>query len=247
MESPQAKLFVDNLYQDVYAHWDEKINRGAFMTQLRAGTLPLACLRRFFKDWGLFSIEVVALNAVSYYVHLPFFVENYDLLPAFSDKIAEELIAPKPPGHILILLETANSLGLSKEELFEQPASAPGRAISDFCRRVFQDGSIIELWGAHVYEETLGHWAKQWGDALVEHYSMSEQQAIYFTAHAEADLVHHEDRMGHGPLNRMILQRILEQGMTAKKLGYDPKYCAFTMVDLHGLMEQHALENPYPS
>ena len=247
MESADAKAFVDNLYQDVYAHWDKKINHGAFMTQLRAGTLPLPCLRRFFKDWGLFSIEVVALNAVSYYVHLPFFVDNYDLLPAFSDKIAEELIAPKPPGHILILLETANALGLSKEELFEQPASAPGRAISDYCRRVFQDGSLIELWGAHVYEETLGHWAQQWGEALVRHYGMSTQKAIYFTAHAEADLVQHEDRMGHGPLNRMILQRIIEQGKTAKKLGYDPKYCAYTMVDLHALMEQHALENPYPS
>ncbi len=44
-----------------------------------------------------------------------------------------------------------------------------------------------------------------------------------------------------------ILQRIIEQGKTAKKLGYDPKYCAYTMVDLHALMEQHALENPYPS
>jgi hypothetical protein len=53
--------------------------------------------------------------------------------------------------------------------------------------------------------------------------------------------------MGHGPLNRMILQRIIEQGKTAKKLGYDPKYCAYTMIDLHALMEQHALENPYPS
>ena len=247
MESAAAKAFVDNLYKDVYAHWDKKINHGVFMTELRAGTLPLPCLRRFFKDWGLFSVEVVALNAVSYYVHLPFFVENYDLLPAFSDKIAEELIVPKPPGHILILLETAKALGLSKEEMFEQPASAPGRAISDYCRRIFQDGSIIELWGAHAYEETLAHWSSQWGQALVTHYGMSKRQSIYFTEHAEADLVQHQERMGHGPMNRMILQRIVEQGKTSRKLGYDPKYCAFTMVDLHALMEQHALGNPYPA
>jgi pyrroloquinoline quinone (PQQ) biosynthesis protein C len=247
MNTAEAKAYVDNLYADLYTHWERKINQGQFMSQLRDGSLPVASARRFFKEWGLFSIEVVALNAVSYYVHLPFFVSNFDLLPAFSDKIAEELISPKPPGHILILMETAKALGLSKEELFEQPASAPGRAISDYCRRIFQDGSIIELWGLHVYEESLGHWAKQWGDALVSHYGLSKQQAIYFTAHAEADLVQHDDRMGHGPLNRMILQRILEQGMTARKLGYDPKYCALTMVDLHALMESYALENPYPS
>lgn len=246
MNRAEAKAYVDNLYAELYAHWEQKINQGEFMRQLREGRLPLASLRRFFKDWGLFSVEVVALNAVSYHVHLPFFVDNFDLLPAFSDKIAEELIWPKPPGHILILLETAEALGLSREELLEQPASAPGRAISDYCRRIFQDGSIIELWGMHVYEETLGHWAKQWGEALVAHYGMSKKQAIYFTAHAEADLVQHDERMGHGPLNRMILQRILEQGKTARKLGYDPKYCAYTMVDLHVLMENHALENPYP-
>jgi pyrroloquinoline quinone (PQQ) biosynthesis protein C len=180
-------------------------------------------------------------------VHLPFFMENYDLLPAFSDKIAEELVSPEPPGHILILLETGKALGLTKEEMFEHPASAPGRAISDYCRRVFQDGSIIELWGAHAYEETLAHWSKQWGTALVTHYGISKPQSIYFTEHAEADLVQHQERMGHGPMNRMILQRIVEQGKTALKLGYDPKYCAFTMVDLHALMEQHALENPYPA
>jgi pyrroloquinoline quinone (PQQ) biosynthesis protein C len=247
MDSVQAKAYVDDLYAAVHGHWNEKINQGEFMTRLRAGTLPLPSLQRFFKDWALFSIEVVALNAVSYYVHLPFFVENFDLLPALCDKVAEELISPKPPGHILILLETANALGLSRQQLFDTPASAAGRAISDYCRRVFQDGSLVELWGAHVYEETLGHWAKQWGDALVAHYGLTKREAIYFTAHAEADLVEHEERMGHGPLNRMILQRIVEQGKTAKKLGYEPKYCAFTMVDLQALMEKYALEDPYPA
>lgn len=247
MNSNEAKAYVDGLYQDLYSHWERKIKHGPFMTRLREGHLPLGSLRRFFKDWGLFSVEVVALNAVSYYVHLPFFVRNYDLLPAFTEKIAEELVSPKPPGHTLILLETAKGLGLSRAEVLEQPASAAGRAISDYCRRIFQDGSLIELWGMHVYEETLGHWSKQWAQALTTHYGLTQQQTVYFTAHADADLVQHDGRMGHGPLNRMILQRILEQGMTATKLGYDVKYCAFTMVDLHSLMESNAIENPYPA
>jgi pyrroloquinoline quinone (PQQ) biosynthesis protein C len=245
MNSDEAKAYVDNLYTELHAHWERKIGGGPFMRQLRAGRLPLAVLRRFFKDWGMFSVEVVALNAVSYYVHLPFFIRNYDLLPAFTEKIAEELVSPKPPGHTLILLETAGALGLSREEVLGHPASAAGRAISDYCRRIFQDGSIIELWGLHVYEETLGAWSKQWAEALISHYNLTKEQAVYFTAHAEADLVEHDGRMGHGPLNRMILQRILEQNMTAKKLGYDLRYCASTMVDLQSLMENHAIENPY--
>jgi hypothetical protein len=104
----------------------------------------------------------------------------------------------------------------------------------------------VELWGLHVYEETLAYWAKAWARALTSHYGLTPQQAIYFTAHAEADLLPHQGRMGHGPLNRLILQRILEQDMTATRLGYDLKYCAFTMLDLHSLMEKNALENPYP-
>ena len=247
MDAKEAKAYVDKLYQELHVHWKQKIHHGPFMTQLREGRLPLACMRRFFKDWGLFSIEVVALNAVSYYVHLPFFIRNFDLLPAFTDKIAEELISPKPPGHTLILLETASALGLSRQEVFEQPASPAGRAISDYCRRVFQDGSIAELWGLHAYEETLGYWSKQWAAALTTHYGLVGRQAVYFTAHAEADLIQHEEHMGHGPLNRMILQRILEQGLTETKLGYDLRYCAFTMVDLHSLMERNALESPYPA
>src|SRR5690348_10549080 len=131
MDTQEAKANVDKLYADLYCRWDRKINHGPFMSQLREGRLPIGSLRRFFKDWGLFSVEVVALNAVSYYVHLPFFAHNYDLLPAFADKIAEELVSPKPPGHTLILLETAEALGLSRQEVLEQPASAAGRAVSD--------------------------------------------------------------------------------------------------------------------
>ena len=247
MDSKQAKAYVDTLYDELHHHWQNKIHHGPFMSQLREGKLPISSMRRFFKDWGLFSVEVVALNAVSYYVHLPFFIRNFDLLPAFTDKIAEELVYPKPPGHTLLLLQTANALGLSREELFERPASAAGRAISDYCRRVFQDGSAAELWGLHVYEETLGYWAREWANALTSHYGFKPDQAVYFTAHAEADLMQHEGRMGHGPLNRMILKRILEQGMTAARLGYDLKYCAFTMVDLHSLMEMNALQDPYPA
>src|SRR5262245_21789357 len=117
MNSIEATAYVDNLHRELLLPWRPGLRPGPFMTQLREGRLPLPCARRFFKDWVLFSVEVVALNAVSYYVHLPFFINNYDLMPAFTEKIAEELISPKPPGHTLILLETAEALGLSRQEV----------------------------------------------------------------------------------------------------------------------------------
>ena len=64
----QAKS-LSTIFTMKFIAMEKKINHGGFMTRLRAGTLPLPCLRRFLR--GVFLIEVVALNAVSYYVHLP--------------------------------------------------------------------------------------------------------------------------------------------------------------------------------
>src|SRR5919199_505750 len=122
MDSIEAKAYVDRLYDELHCHWQKRIGHGRFMTQLREGTLPRGSIRRFFKDWGIFSVEVVALNAVSYYVHLPFFIRNYDLLPAFTEKIAEELISPKPPGHTCI---EGSRVAATPSPLPTQPLSIP--------------------------------------------------------------------------------------------------------------------------
>jgi len=84
----EAKAYVDYLYSTLYKVAYEKIHKGSFMTQLRKGKLPMPVIRQFFKNWGHFSLEVNALNAVSYYTHLSFFVRNFDLLGPFCAKIA---------------------------------------------------------------------------------------------------------------------------------------------------------------
>ena len=58
MTPAEAKAYVDYLYLKMYERWKEKIQSGPFMTQLRAGKLPLPVIRRFFKNWGRFSLEV---------------------------------------------------------------------------------------------------------------------------------------------------------------------------------------------
>ena len=98
LSEQEAKAYVDHLYSTLYKYAHEKIYKGAFMTQLREGKLPLPVMRQFFKNWGHFSLEVNALNAVSYYTHLPFFVRNFDLLGPFCAKIADELISPQSAG-----------------------------------------------------------------------------------------------------------------------------------------------------
>jgi pyrroloquinoline quinone (PQQ) biosynthesis protein C len=250
MTEADAKAYVDYLYTTLYKAWHEKIHNGPFMTQLREGKLPLSVIRQFFKNWGHFSLEVNALNAVSYYTHLPFFVRNFDLLGPFCAKIADELISPKPPGHVLVLLQTAEALGLNRKEMLEDPYLPSARAINDFCHKIFIDGSIIELWGLHVFEESLSQWSGEWYSALTSHYGLSKQQAIYFSIHEEADMDTHrlgeggEEAMGHGAFNRAVLTRALQDGVEYRA-GYTMEYCALTMVDLHAQMKQAALDIPY--
>jgi pyrroloquinoline quinone (PQQ) biosynthesis protein C len=252
MTAADAKAYVDYLYERMYQRWQEKIHNGPFMTPLRAGKLPMAVIRQFFKNWGRFSLEVNALNALSYHTHLSFFVHHFDLLGPFCAKIADELISPKPPGHVLVLLKTAVALKLGREEVLEEPYLAEARAINDFCHKIFLDGSIAELWGLHVFEESLSHWSGQWFRALTAHYGLSKEDAIYFSTHEEADRETHalgergEEAMGHGAFNRVILQRVLEEGRVEFRAGYSLEYCALTMVDLQAQMKRAAIEHPYP-
>jgi pyrroloquinoline quinone (PQQ) biosynthesis protein C len=252
MRPEEAKAYVDYLYMRMYEHAKEKIHDGVFMTQLRDGTLPMPVIRQFFKNWGRFSLEVNALNALSYHTHLSFFVHHFDMLGPFCAKIADELISPKPPGHVLVLLKTAGAMGLSREEVLEQPYLPEARAINDFCHKIFLDGSVAELWGLHVFEESLSHWSGQWFKALTGHYGFSNDAACYFSTHEEADMETHslgegeEEAMGHGAFNRTVLQRVLEEGRVEFRAGYSMEYCALTMVDLQAQMKRAATDNPYP-
>lgn len=250
LSETDAKAYVDYLYSTLYKAAYEKIHNGSFMIQLRDGTLPMPVMRQFFKNWGHFSLEVNALNAVSYYTHLPFFVRHFDLLGPFCAKIADELISPRAPGHVLVLLQTADAMGLSRKEVLEDPYLPAARAINDFCHKIFIDGSIVELWGLHVFEESLSQWSGEWFTALTRKYGFTKEQAVYFSTHEEADMDTHklgesgEEALGHGAFNRSVLTRALQESVEFRA-GYSMEYCALTMVDLHAQMKQAALDNPY--
>ena len=66
---------------------------------------------------------------------------------------------------------------------------------------------------------------------------------IYFSTHEEADLKEHEDGvMGHGSFNKLVMQRILEDGYADTREGYNLEYCATAAVDLYGVMHRAAAE-----
>jgi pyrroloquinoline quinone (PQQ) biosynthesis protein C len=239
----EAQAFVDALYAKVRQRWQEKVNDKPFMQQLMAGKLPWKVLQTFFRNWGAFTIEINTLTACTYHKNITFLKMNRDLMGPLGEKIADEFIHPEPPGHFLVMMQTANAFGLTEEEVFTAPMAAEFRAKIDFMRSLVYEGTAAEWYAAVTTEEQIGYWSAACYRALTTHYGFDRDKAIYFATHVEADLQEHEEGvMGHASFNRMALQRLLESGMAAERPTYGLEYCAMTSVDLHGVMLRAALE-----
>ncbi len=237
-----AKAYVDDLYRKVAQRWDERVTQSEFMRQLSAGKLPMKAFRVFFKNWAAYTIEINTLECASYHKHIHFFRQHRDLMAAMAEKLADELIHPKPPGHIHVVLETAKSLGISEDEVFVTPMLAEFRAKIDYFRAIVWEGTVAEFYAAGATEEQFGHWAGKVFTALTTHYGLTAAQADYFSLHEEADTREHEGGiMGHGSFRKMVLQRLLEQGAEVRP-GYTLEYCALTSMDLHGAILHASLQ-----
>src|SRR5437899_3989658 len=121
MSSDEDKDFVDGLNKKVIQRWDERVTKGQFMSRFVEGKLPLSAIKLFFKNWGNFTVEINTLIAASYHKHIGFFKRHPDLLAPLGAKIADEFMHPKPPGHVLVMLPTAEAFGLTKDEILREP------------------------------------------------------------------------------------------------------------------------------
>ncbi|MGB7946266.1 MAG: iron-containing redox enzyme family protein, partial [Candidatus Binatia bacterium] len=219
-----------------------RVTDGPFMQQLRAGKLPEKALKIFFKNWGSYTIEINTLEAASYHKHIAFFRKHRDLMGPMAAKLADELIHPRPPGHVHVVVETAKALSISEDEIFLAPMLAEFRAKLDFKRSILWEGTVAEFYAAGATEEQTGYWSAEFFKALTRHYGLTREQAVYFSTHEEADLEEHEGVMGHGSFRRLVLQRLFEDGMATARPGYSLEYCGLTAVDLHGVCLQAALD-----
>ena len=243
MSAREAKATVDQLYQKVRERWEVKVNQTPFMQQLVTGKLPMKVPQTFFRNWGAYTIEINTLTACTYHKNLTFFKVHRDLMGPIGEKIADEFIHPKPPGHFLVMLQTAEAFGLSEEEVFSTPMLSEFRAKIDFMRGIVYEGTAAEWYASVTTEEQIGHWSAVCYKALTTHYGFDREKATYFATHVEADLEEHEEGvMSHASFNRIALQRMLESGMADERPTYGLEYCAMTSVDLHGVMLRAAME-----
>jgi pyrroloquinoline quinone (PQQ) biosynthesis protein C len=240
MNGADAKAYVDEIYRKVAQRWQERVTASRFMTALVAGKLPKEAFRIFYKNWGAYTIEINTLEAATYHKHIHFFRKHRDLMAAMAEKLADELIHPKPPGHIHVVVETGKALGILEDEIYLSPMLAEFRAKIDWFRAVVWEGTVAEFYAAGATEEVFGYWAGEVYTALTKHYGLTPAQAVYFSLHEEADTREHEGVMGHGSFRRMVLQRLLEEGAEVRP-GYTLEYCALTSIDLHGAILEASL------
>jgi pyrroloquinoline quinone (PQQ) biosynthesis protein C len=101
-------------------------------------------------------------------------------MAAMADKLADELIHPKPPGHVHVVVETAKALGITEDELFVSPMLAEFRAKIDYFRAIVWEGTVAEFYAAGATEEQFGHWAGEVFTALTTHYGLTRSRRCIF-------------------------------------------------------------------
>src|SRR5499433_2309900 len=234
LSNAEARASTDYLYRRVAERWRERVTNRPFMQMLRTGNLSRDALRLFFRNWASFTIDINTVECATYHKHIAFFRKHRDLMTAMAQKLADELIYPKPPGHIHVVLETARALGISEDEVFLEPMTAEFRAKIDYFRAIVWEGTVAEFYAAGATEEQFGYWAGKVFTALTTYYDLTPEEAVYFSLHEEADTREHEDGiMGHGDFRKMVLQRLLEEAAEVRP-GYTLEYCALSCIDLHG-------------
>jgi pyrroloquinoline quinone (PQQ) biosynthesis protein C len=236
MPPEAAKKLVDRLYERAHARWMERVSGGRFMTALKAGTLSMDAIRLFWKNWYGFVAEINNFNGIIFQRFGGWFKTHPEFLAAYSEKIADELIHPTPPGHIQIVLQQGRVFGLTDDEMIHCLMLPECRAWLDWARGLVYEGSMAERWAFHTVEEQIGYWSKEWREALTGKYGLSADKVVYFKTHEEADLeVHEGSIMAHGEFNRRMLQQLLQEGNLFPRPGYPIEYVSLVTIDFAAL------------
>ena len=124
----------------------KKIFAGAFMRALEAGRLPFETIRLFWRNWYSYPVEVNNFHLIIYQRHQGLFARHRDLLAPYVGKISDELVNPRIPGHIEVLIRQGEAFGVSLDEMVNCEVYAECRALTEFARGLVYEGSMIEWW-----------------------------------------------------------------------------------------------------
>lgn len=189
-----------------------------FTQELKAGTLPIECIRGWLLNSYAWALEINSSAAYKYYLFSDLLNQKVDLMTMLADKRGDEYATPGKGGHQRTMDTLGKALGLSSQEMQEYRQLPAMRGMLDAI--VWGNESSLRL-GMSLAEELLGQWCALWFQSLTKQYGLTAEEAFYFHLHAEADsLSDHQsgvaighEIMGHGQSHRYLAVRMLEDGM----------------------------------
>ena len=174
-EADQVVADLKKYLADIAERW---LIRGRFHTDMANGTLPMEAIQVFWQNWYGFVAEINNFHGVAYQRHLPFFKRHPELQKHFANHVADEMIHPKPPGHIQIVLEQGRNFGLTNDQMIEYEMLPECRAFLEYYRGVLYEGTMVEWWASFCVEEAVGHWAKFFGGTLRKNFNIPEDRLL---------------------------------------------------------------------
>ena len=223
-ESQKAHPFLHHsLYQMIYR-----------------GELSKKQLREIIKQQGCFYLDTLrhaAWKIISVGGYTPT-MEDLErqraLIPQLVAEGGEDTVGGKTTAHAFLFVRLAESLGISKEELFSTKY-LPTTVIEKDELFLLQRSSILEaLCGGNIATESIhGNHCSQMAEALKKHYGVPLEALEFYYVHAEVE-VDHESRAVR------ILEKLavtdeqqargllaLRRAITARRIFADGAYEAF--------------------
>lgn len=196
----------------------ERLFNHPFTQELKAGTLPIECVRGWLLNFYAYALETNSSTANQYYLFNDFLSQRIDLLTMLADKRGDEFANPGRGGHQRTMDTLGKALGLDPKEMQEYKQLPAMRARHD---SAVWGNEVRQRLGVSIGEELFAEWCALWFESLTKHYGLTAEDAYYFKLHAEADsfsehpsgeTIGHEI-MGHGESHRYLAVRMLEDGL----------------------------------
>lgn len=219
MSREECWKIVNEAFEEAVKVAIDRIFKHPFTQELKAGTLPIECIRGWLLNSYAWAMEINMSLPHKYYLFNEVLNQKPDLVELLADKYADEFCTPGRGGHQRTMDAVGKGLGLDPKELQEYKLLPAMRSMLD--STVWNFEVSHELGVGNVLEEWFGRWCGLWFESLTKHYGLSEEEAFYFCLHAEADsfgphtggeAIGHEV-MGHAQGNRYFTVRMLEDGM----------------------------------
>ena len=148
MSSDDAKAYINDVEQESYSALERTGNQWAVHESVSRRQLAHVGDQIVLQELGQLHRRDQHAGRRSPITNISAFLNVIpDLMGPLGVKIADEFIHPKPPGHVLVMLQTAEALGLDERSKFCASRCCPSAArFSTSSAQLMWEGTVAEWW-----------------------------------------------------------------------------------------------------